>query len=412
MTCRRLTTTAAALVACASLARPARGDGLGLRVGDTARLHATLETELRWDSMAGIGSFNGSQRGELVLNPADLVLHLRPGVRIEAPGAQSGFNAGARLDYTRYSMLQADTSSLSYLGILGDAELVLGRDGPTSFTLADHFSRSDRTTNPALGVGSLTDSNVAAARLNWKPGGGAIEGGLGYAFLYETYEQSRAGAVACTTPSCDGTRYSGFGSQTHRLSLDARWRFLPKTALTFEASIAPRSYAQASTNVSTLPLRALAGLAGLVTEKVRVVIKAGYENLFAGTGANFSGPIGQLELGWDPRETVSLTLGVLRTAEPVSDVYGWYDDLRGYATGSWLLLGRLSLQASLSYDHLGFGNQGRTDSQLGAALVAEWELTQLLRIAAGEQFTSRDSTAGFAFSYTRSETFARLTVAY
>lgn len=379
-------------------------------MADGARLHAGLELEFRWDSMAGIGQFEGQRFGELVLNPPDLVLHLRPGLRLEAPGAQAAFTGAARLDYARYSGAVADTSGLSFLGVAADAQLAFGKDGPASFTVADHFSRSDRTTNPSLGLGSITDANSAEARLDLRPGGGALEAGLGYAFVFETYEFDRRGA--CPPPTCDATKYPGFASQTHRFSLDARWRFLPKTAFVIEAAVAPRSYSAASGNVTTAPLRAVGGLAGLLTEKVRLALKAGYANTFAGAGQNFAGLVGQVEVGWLPRETATLTLGLSRSAEAVSDVYGWYDDLRAYASASMLLGGRLALSASFAFDVLRFGNQDRIDTQVQASVSAEWELHALLRVAVGEVLAARDSNAGFAYTFTRSETFARLTLAY
>ena len=393
-------------------AQAARADGHGLSVTDTARLHAGLELELRWDTMAGIGTFSGAQKGELILNPGDLVLHLRPVIRLDAPGAETNFVGQAKLDYSRYSGLMADTTSLTYLGILGDLAAEFGRGGATSFAIADHFSRSDRTSNPALGVGSITDSNTAEARLNLKPGGGALEGGLGYAFTYETYETSKAGAVACSTPSCDGSKYPGFASQTHRLSLDARWRFLPKTAIVLDAAIAPRIYSDGAANVGTRPLRATLGIAGLLTEKVRIALKAGYANTFASAGQNFGSVVGQAEVGWTPRETATLTVGLSRSVESVSDVYGWYDDLRGYASGQLLLLGKLTAQASLNYDLLTFGAQGRVDNQFSGNLQLEYEVTPLWHVAVGEILSNRNSTQGFAFTYTRSETYARVSLAY
>jgi hypothetical protein len=406
----RLSLPLAALLAAAPFA--AAADGNGLAVGDTARLHASFETEERYDSLAALGGIGNAQTP--VYDPADLITHLRPGLRLDAPGAQTSFTGAARLDYEIFAGLGGPTRSLSFLAAAADAGLQTGHGGSTTFDLVDHFSRSDRTSNPALGIGTITDSNNLDARLGLLPGGGALELGLGYNFGIEAYELHSAGNVGCaiTQPSCDGTKYGGFGSQTHRGTADVRWRFLPKTAAMAEVSWAARSYSSASSNVNTKPLRASLGLLGLITEKVRVVLKAGYENTFASTGQNYAGLVGQAELGWEPGITTKVAVGVLRSAESVSDLYGWYSDSRLYASLSMLFIGKLLVTGGANVDLLGFANRGRNDVQSSANVLVEYEFNRLLRGGLGSVLTIRSSSEGGAFNYQRAEAFARLTVAY
>ena len=382
-----------------------------MRVGETARLHLNLETEARYDTLAALGGVGTPENP--VYDPGDLILHLRPGLRLLAPGADASFEGAARLDYQYFTGLGGPTQNLSYLGAFVDAGLLLARGGPWGLRFDEHFSRSDRTANPSLGVGSLTDANTASARLEVRPGGGALELGLGYTFAIEAYELHFNGNVGCNQTSCDGSKYGGFGSTTHQGSLDARWRFFPKTALLIESSWAARSYESSTLNVGTSPLRASAGLIGLLTEKVRVVIKGGYANTFAQKGESFSGFIGQLEVGYEPGPVTRLAVGVQRSVEPVSDLYGWYSDYRGYATGQVLLGGRLLFTGSGSVDSISFANKdGRQDLQAQAGLALEYQVTELFRAALGGQFTFRDSSEAGPFNYARTELFARLTVSY
>ena len=388
-----------------------RAEGNGILVGETARLHLSFETEARYDSLAAVGGVGSPSNPQY--DPGDLITHLRPGLRLDAPGAATSFAGSARLDYQLFTGLGGPTSQLSYLAAFADAGIDFSHGGPVSFHVGDRFSRSDQTTNPALGVGSITDANTLEARLALKPGGGAIEGGIGYAFAIEQYELHDSGNVACDQATCNGANYGKYASQTHRGTLDLRWRFLPKTAVVADFSWAARVYQTAASNVSTDPLRAEVGLIGLITEKVRVVVKVGYENTFAGGGQNFQGVIGQAEIGWEPRETAKITLGVLRSAEPVSDVYGWYDDWRLYANASIMLVGKLLFSAGGNVDRIAFANgDARVDNQGSINAAFEYEFTRNVHAALGGVLTTRNSTENGVFNYSRGEAFARLSLAY
>ena len=381
-------------------------------MGDTARLHASFETEARYDSLAALGGVGNADNP--VFDPADVITHLRPGLRLDSPGSDVSFQGSARLDWQIYTGLGGPTRDLSYLGASVDGDLVFSRGGPVQFRLSDHFARSDRSSNPSLGIGSITDANALDARLDLRPGGGALEGGLGYSFGLEQYELHDVGNVGCNQTSCDGTKFAGFGSQTHTAKVDLRWRFLPKTAVLIEGAWSLRSYSSTAQNVETRPLRVYGGLVGLLTEKVRVVLKAGYENAFAqGTSENFAGVVGQAEVGWEPRETTKLAFGVLRSVEPVSDLYGWYDDWRAYGSLSVLFLGKLQLVLGGNVDQLGFANKdGRTDLQAQANGSLDYDINNLFRIGLGAVMTYRDSSEAGPFTFQRVEVFGRLAVTY
>src|SRR5213076_1962381 len=79
------------------LSAPVRAEGNGLLVGESARLHASFETEARYDSLAALGGVG--QARNPVFDPADLITHLRPALRLDAPGAEASFEGAARLDY-------------------------------------------------------------------------------------------------------------------------------------------------------------------------------------------------------------------------------------------------------------------------------------------------------------------------
>ena len=408
---------ATALVALllATLPRAARADGQGLAVGETARLHFQLELEARYDSLAGQGGIGNVTSP--VVDPAEIILHAKPGLRLNAPGNRVDFEASAALDWSKYTGWLAPTTDLSYLGGSAGAALEMGKGGPVGLRVVEAFNRSDHTTNPALGVGAITNANNLAARLGFIPGGGAIEAGVGYAFGLEAYTPYRPNVQGQppTDPSSDPTLFGGFGSQTHRFSLDARWRFLPKTAFVLNASWALRFYESSTSNVASKPLQIEGGLSGLITEKVRVLLRGGWLKTFADTtaakGDEFSGPIAQVEVGWNPTDVSGIAFGLQRSVEPVSS-FAWYDDWRVYANARLALGGRLALTGSGKIDRLVFANGGRVDTQASLDIAADIEAFRILHFVVGGVLTSRDSTAASFYVYQRAEAYLRLVLSY
>jgi hypothetical protein len=410
----------AALILLAPLA--ARADGAGIALSDDARLHLFFESELRYDSLAGQGIIGSSSAAaNTVVDPADFILHLKPGLKIVESGTQVSLTGSAFLDYADYTGWLAPTHDLSYLGAGIGAQLAVGKTGPVGLTVNEGFTRSDHTTNPALGIGTITDANDLGARVAFRPGGGAIEAGLGYNFGIENYELRANGVVGCgNDPNCTGADFSNFNSQTHRFSLDGRWKFFPKTALVADAQFALRRYANAGLdtngkpfNIDADPFQAELGLAGLITEKIRVVIKGGYANTFTSSGDNFSGPVAQLEAGWDPTETATATAGLIRTVQPVSSTFAYYGDYRGYLSGK-IAVGRVNFSATGSLDLISFGGpSGRQDTQAALDAVADVEVFKLFHTALGVTLTSRASSSQAAvFSYQRAELYLRLNFTY
>jgi len=409
---RALARGSALLLAAALLAAArAQADGPGLALGESERLHLFFESELRYDSLAGQGGIG--QTGTPVYNPGDFILHVRPGARFLETGTIVSFTGSANIDYVDYTGWLAPTHDLSYLGVAVQGVLDVAKSGPYSLSATESFTRSDHTSNPSLGIGSITDANDLGARFSTRPGGGAVEAGLAYNFGLEAYELHADGNLSsCSDPGCTGTDFSAFNSTTHRFAADARWRFFPKTALLFDAAFELRNYSDASANVRTRPLLLETGIAGLITEKIRAAVKIGYANSFAQEGDAFSGPTAQLEAGWDPSETFSATLGAARALQPVSGTYGWYDDWRAYASAKVQLFGRLQLAADGSFDDILFGNSARADTQLQFDGSASMELARYVRLTAGCVLTRRDSSLGGVFSYQRAEIYLRAGFTY
>ncbi len=412
MTLRSL--SAALLLALLVAPRAARAEGPGLALGENSRLHLSFESELRFDTLAGQGGIGTTANP--VWDPADFILHIRPGARFVEQGTTVGFTGAANIDYVDYTGWLNPTHDLSYLAASVAAALDVAKSGPIGFSATENFTRSDHSSNPSLAIGTITDANDIGGRLSFRPGGGAIEGGVAYNFGLEAYELHAQGNLTCgNDPTCNGADYGNFNSTTHRFALDARWRFFPKTAVVFDSSFQLRNYGNGAANVSTMPLVVQAGLAGLVTEKVRVVLKVGYANSFSAAGDGFSSVVGQVEAGWDPSETAGISIGASRSVQPVSGAYGWYDDWRGFLTGKLQLWGRVQLTANGGVDIISYANdpQGRQDTQMSGELAASVEIFRMLHVTVGAIGSERiSSLTNPVYGYQRLEAYVRLNFTY
>jgi hypothetical protein len=96
--------------------------------------------------------------------------------------------------------------------------------------------------------------------------------------------------VGCDDPSCDPALVDRFNYSNLRTALEARWRFLPKTAVVVDTQFNLRNYLQGPTPEALL-FSARAGLAGLITPKISVTALLGY-------GKDFNAPAtGEKPLG-------------------------------------------------------------------------------------------------------------------
>jgi hypothetical protein len=216
--------------------------------------------------------------------------------------------------------------------------------------------------------------------------------------------------TGCTDPSCNPTLVSNYNYLDFNGGLSGLWRFLPKTALTIEATYDARNY-QAAANPAEL-LHAYVGLVGLVTAKLAIVAKAGWAQDFA--GSNGKTVVGQAELNYLLSDTSNLKAGYFRDLAPVP-TYGVFGDDRVYAEAKFLLGGRLTLRAYGAFDNLSFyGTPARTDQVVTVDAGPAYQFTRWLIAAAGYTLNYRASneTTAQSVNYTRNVGYLRLTFTY
>lgn len=418
------------------VATPALGDDdTGIKIGD-GRLHLALDLQGRYDTFATLDQ-TGAPEG-------DFLFDIRPGLKLSIPSPTFAFD------------LSGDVDGILYLNnpvldrILADGALAIGinRGGVVGLDLGDQFTRADNANMTALPFAIISDYNDANAKLGIRPGGGALAIEPGYDFVYEHFEPVGAGVGFTTcangSPLCDPSQASLMDFYEHKISLNLRWRFLPKTAVLLGGDFILVSYLNpgsgASANAPMDLVDGTLGIAGLLTTRLEVVLKAGYAQTIINSGDIAAVPglatagdnrtlIGQAQLAYLFSETGSLKFGVVRLLSPAPTVLADYTDTRPYLNFRWLLGGKLTLHLDASFDLFDYAlnsagsPSGRTDDMLRVDVGPEYEIVRWLRVAIGYDFTDLNSSdaADFAYKsnsilggagYSNHEGYLRVTLAY
>jgi hypothetical protein len=405
-----LAVLAAALLSSPALAQDASTvGGNGIKVGQ-GRVHPYVDEEMHFDSAAGYFGQSGVISNQL---SPEAIAHVRPGLRLNIPTPSLLIDASGFVDWVQYTgILTPGSQVASRLEAGADFSASYNAQGAVELRVADHFQRSDRTTNVVLGVGIISLYNELKTSLAIHPGGGALEITPELAWAFELFDPlAYQASTSCTQLTCDPTQVRGMNYQHLAFGLDGRWKFLPKTALVVEADFAWRRYASV-VHPAGLLFRSMAGMAGLVTSKLSVVAKAGWGQDFGlSQGRSF---ISHLEAAYRINEASSLRAGYLRSLELVP-TFGAYTDNRWYADARWMVNGNLTLHGMFALDDISFhSGSGRSDRQLTFDVGPEYRFNRWIYGALSYFISSRfsnDSTA-LGTNYVRHEGLFRLTVTY
>lgn len=337
------------------LANRQHREGIGYRVGNL-ELHPSLAGEFGYDS----NMFHRAAAEDpmavmrLRVSPA-LSLATLSDQRRSPQGREAKPNMLFRADlgatYNEYiatdSARSSEASEFRNIGgnLGADLELFPGR------VWGGHlYGGAIRTIQPS----NLSDTRASFDRINarggaeivWAPGGGMFDWRVGYEYGGTFFEK-------------DYLR--GFDNHTHSLQTRGRWRFLPRTALLFDASQSFVQYPHPNTAnflLNSQPIRARLGLKGLLSNRFALLAMAGWGSTFLEPGLvpaqDYDGPIGQAELSYYPTSAPGLTdtprevsltlsklsLGYMRDFQP-SYLGGHYSLDRGYVNGSYFFAGRV-----------------------------------------------------------------------
>jgi hypothetical protein len=338
-------------------------EGMGYRAGDL-EIHPGVAGEFGYDSNMFLrGSKDVGQPIidviRLRLTPSLSVSTLGPQRRGEsgehAEPPKVNFRAGVSGTYNEYIATKGDygsqASQFRNVGAMANFNLEILPNRPWGMVM---FGDLTRTVQPS----NLSDLTAAYNRINadagaeivWAPGGGLFDWRLGYRFDTTLFEKEL---------------FKQLNNVTHTLNTRGRWRFLPRTALMYDASQGFVRYADSTSKNFLLdsdPLRARVGMTGLITSYFGFLGMFGWGATFLKPGQvpqeNYDGAIGQAQFTFYPtpapgladsphQATLALSqIGLGYTRDFASSYLGsHYTRDRGYLNGSFFFAGRFLLVA-------------------------------------------------------------------
>jgi hypothetical protein len=406
--------------------------GIGIREGDL-ELHPGVAGEFGYDSNWFLRSSSnaGYQNSGPTSPPIPaLVFRVTPSLYLstlspqrredsgpsEPPGVM--FRAGVNLTYREFigvsgssaaNQPQNDISQQRNVGGAADARLDISPERPLGGAIYATYARtimpSSVSGDPNLSFNR--DDVSAGGEFIMQPGRGTLDWHFGYMFRDAIFEQSVA---------------QPYDNITHDVYTRGRWRFRPRTALTYDASIQWIDYVNQSQAlqeglVSSTPVRARLGLNGLVTDRFAILVLGGwgasfYSNTLSGQ-PQYDSFIGQAEakfyLTSTPGITATPDTGLALSSIAVgynrdfqnSYLGGYYGIDRGYARLDYFFAGRALVRveggaAAVEYPTMYWGSgrerhESFTDTRLDATLFGEYRFTDTFALNATLRYTGNIS---------------------
>ena len=403
-------------------------EGPGLKLSDSVVLHGgaavmgSYDTNVFYSNQGAVGSFFLTPIGHVDL--ATLPRQRLEG-QPEGPTQAVDFRLRFAAGYRAYLSSDENVKKQSNVDLDGGLNLVINPKGRYKGTISDEYVRTVTPSNME-GPGSyIRDYNVAGAKLDIAPGGGMLAFGLGYSFTMDWWEKNLA--------SLGGSKPNMFA---HLITLDGKWKFLPKTAVVLRVSEGiisrPDLVINGEKHPDSYPVRVEAGLMGQLTYRLSATIMAGYGNgLYqAATGrpnpANFNNALVTAQLRWQVATTGALTLGFNRNFFD-SLWSDYYTDNRVTLRYDHMLFSRLLLHLDGGYTYRQYsgldpaiwGVSSRNDNVIEGHAGVDWRIKEWLFVGAGYDlyYVNADRTityGGLPYnpSYVKHVVFFRAEVSY
>jgi len=409
---RGLVIVSALLITAAAAAQPANSD-LGLKLGEKSRLHFGVDLGTGFDTNPNYVPMTQGFYG-------DMMLALRPQLKLDIPGQMLDVEGAARLNFLNYfGLMNPATGNLRQLD--GDAglQVEVNRGGFLGFALSERLTRAVDPGVASLGARLARTRNDAGLGVELRPGGGLLAFALSYNFGIELFDPNSGfnllDVIGLGASASAVSRPEAFNNMEHRLKLHTEYRFLPKTGAFLDIYGGTFRYLDASSpNVASNPVGIELGVMGALTGKISGVAKVGYTNPLiivpdANGGpkvssATFIGAVGQLELRYQLTELNIFAAGVRREMRPIY-MYSFFTDNRVYASTSHQLFNRVMLRADAAYAYLAFDQQiadartgiggggNRGDHVVEGNLSAAWYILDWFAVGISDMLQWRTTNA-------------------
>jgi hypothetical protein len=392
-----------AAAAVLAFAGAARAEGEGFKIGETGRLHVFLDVVGGYDSNA-LYNIGGSPIGSGVM---DFV----PGFKLDVTGRTLSLRLGGSLDYKLY--LSSQASDLSRL--FGGAQLgfTVNPDGVVGLKLDDTFTSSPNTTSLSLAQSAVSNYNVLNVAVPIRPGGGALTITPSSQWILQSFEPYGPTTAACDpllNPTCTTQDIGAYGYNQLTAALQAKWAFLPKTAVLVEGSWFKRYPNDAQVSYPVQGWRAWGGAAGLITAHLAATLKGGYGGVFDTPPVSGSTWLLNAEVQYVAQGVVDAKLGYLHDySADIGLAYSLYNFDRVYLDLKWTL-DRFVAKLVGSWDYVHYVLNDVKGPILQITPGLDYEVARWAYVGAAYTYTNRSSNQpGIpAFNYTRNQVFATL----
>ncbi len=336
-------------------------EGAGIRTGDL-ELHPGIAGEVGYDSNYFYRSSGNAFVNSAPAAPVQAagVLRVTPSLSLSTLGSQRRegdagsdpsvkFRAGLSGTYREFIIGDDQLKKQRNVSIGADARLDIlpGRPwGVGVFGLYSRFIQPTVIGDPNLSFNR--DDVGGGLEVIATPGGGTLDWRFGYQVRASLYEDTQGQA---------------FNNITHEAMTRGRWKFRPRTAILYDATLRFINYSNANVPgglQNSTPVRARVGLNGLITPRLALLAMVGYGASFYSTSTIGAAPqydsvIGQVEAkffvsanpGSDAPANVSLTLSSIAlgyTRDFQNSLLGnFYGIDRGYAKMSFFFAQRVLL---------------------------------------------------------------------
>lgn len=333
-------------------------EGIGIRVGDL-ELHPGVAAEVGYDS-------NYFQRAQdtvplvrFLVTPSLSLSTLGPERRQETkPTVQ--LHGSASASYNEFIALGQDSAVSTQVSEQRNVGANVALDAnilPQStwgVDLAGSYARVFMPTNSA-DTRDAFDRNivVGGADLVWRPGGGMLDWRVGYRATLNLFEKEA---------------FRGYNNVLHEGRMRGRWRFLPRTAVLYDASVGYQDYTQSGAFLNdATPMRVRGGINGLITNRLSLLALVGWGASFFQSrlfpAQDFDSLLAHAELTWfvqappeQPSEGAgvglsSVSIGYVRDFYP-GYIGPYYQRDRAYLRGDYFIAGVFGISGEGGFNYV------------------------------------------------------------
>ncbi len=311
-------------------------EGMGVKLGSSLVFHPGLGVEGGYDTNVYYSEDNTVGAARLRIAPYFDFATLPPQRMTEesSEGQKPSveFRLGLAGVYEDWFGKDQSLNDRRDFGVMANLLFVLFPYGKWRLKIDDSFSRTITPPNETAPFNYTRDYNEAGLGVKFVPGD-ALNVGLQYQYILNFYEE-------------EFLRDAG-NYQMHKVQLNALWKFLPKTAVTFDGEFYPflrKSDHLNGTNIYvsdlSYELNLWLGIVGLFTSRFGAALRTGYAGGFYSGGDELDTWLLQAELRFFTTPTSVLRAGFIRDRRP-SYFTNYYLRNEGYLTYEQLIKGRI-----------------------------------------------------------------------